>query len=232
MNWMTIGLENHITILLAIIGFVIVLAAQFRINKAYNKNHLKETKKGLTGFDTARQILDKHNLKDVHIVEVKGNLTDHYDPRRKVVRLSSAVFHESSISSVAIAAHEVGHAIQDKEKYIWMTIRASLVPVVTLVNYLGYISLFISIFAGITSYLMISILLILATLLFQLITLPVEFDASKRALNELKELRIVDNTEHKGTKEVLSAAAWTYVAGLISTLISLLRLIIMFREEK
>ncbi len=232
MNWMTMGLETEFTIFLAIIGFIIVLIAQMRINRVYRKYSLLKTNKKITGCEVARQILDKNGLSNVYVVEVRGTLTDHYDPRRKVVRLSTGVFHGNTIASVSVAAHEVGHAIQDKEKYVWMNIRSALVPVVSFISYLGYISLLISLIGGITSYLMYSIILILASLLFQLVTLPVEFNASKRALFELKQTGIIDSSELEGSKEVLSAAALTYVASLISTLISLLRLIIMTRDEK
>lgn len=231
MNWMTLGLETGLTITLAIIGFVVVLVAQGRVTGAYGKYKRIKTSKGLTGFEVARQILDKNGLTDVHIVETKGELSDHYDPRRKVIRLSKEIFHGSSIASVSVAAHEVGHAIQDKENYVFMKIRASLVPVVNLVSFLGYFAMFISIFAGITSYLMIGIILVLATLLFQLVTLPVEFDASKRAKYELSILGIVDDNESKKTEDMLNAAAMTYVASLISTLISLLRLVLMARDS-
>ncbi len=231
MGFMTMGLENGLTILLAIIAFVIVLMAQVSVNGAFNKYKKVATKKGLTGFETARQILDKNGLNNIHIVEVRGNLTDHYDPRRKVVRLSHEIFHGNSVASISIAAHEVGHALQDKNNYIFLKIRAFLVPVVNLISYLGYFSLFISILGGLTSYLMMSILIISATIVFQLITLPVEFDASKRAKVELVNLGIIDKPETKGVEKMLTAAALTYVAGLVSSILNLLRLIIMTRDS-
>lgn len=231
MGFMTMGLENGLTILLAIIAFVIVLMAQVSVNGAFNKYKKVATKKGLTGFETARQILDRNGLNNIHIVEVRGNLTDHYDPRRKVVRLSHEIFHGNSVASISIAAHEVGHALQDKNNYIFLKIRAFLVPVVNLISYLGYFSLFISILGGLTSYLMMSILIISATIVFQLITLPVEFDASKRAKVELVNLGIIDKPETKGVEKMLTAAALTYVAGLVSSILNLLRLIIMTRDS-
>lgn len=231
MGFMTMGLENGLTILLAIIAFVIVLMAQVSVNGAFNKYKKVSTKKGLTGFETARQILDRNGLNNIHIVEVRGNLTDHYDPQRKVVRLSHEIFHGNSVASISIAAHEVGHALQDKNNYIFLKIRAFLVPVVNLISYLGYFSLFISILGGLTSYLMMSILIISATIVFQLITLPVEFDASKRAKVELVNLGIIDKPETKGVEKMLTAAALTYVAGLVSSILNLLRLIIMTRDS-
>ncbi len=231
MGFMTIGLENGLTIMLAIIGFIIVLGAQASVSGAYRKYRKVKIKKGLTGFEVARQILDKNGLNDIHIVEVKGNLTDHYDPRRKVVRLSHEIFHGNSVASVAIAAHEVGHALQDKNNYLFLKIRAFLVPIVNFISYLGYFALFVSIFAGLTSYLMVGIIIILATILFQFVTLPVEFDASKRAKVELVNLGIIDQSESKDASSMLRAAAMTYVAGLISSLLSLLRLVLMARDS-
>ncbi len=212
---------------LAILGIIIVLWAQININGNYKKYKEIKVKKGLTGQEVARKILDANGLENIHIVETQGELTDHYDPKRKVIRLSHTIFHEDSISSVGVAAHECGHAIQDKEGYTFMRIRSVLVPFVNFVSYLGYFGLVISIFAGITGYLKISILILLATILFQLVTLPVEFDASKRAKEQLIQLGIIDNNEHEQVSKVLFAAALTYVAGLISNLLQLLRLVIL-----
>ena len=212
---------------LAILGFIIVIWAQININNNYKKYKEVKVKKGLSGQEVARKILDANGLQDIHIVETKGELTDHYDPKRKVIRLSHTIFHEDSISSVGVAAHECGHAIQDKENYTFMKVRSALVPFVNFVSYLGYFGLVISIFAGLTGYLKISILVLIATIIFQLVTLPVEFDASKRAKEQLIKLGLIDNDEHEQVSKVLSAAAMTYVAGLISNLLQLLRLIIL-----
>lgn len=212
---------------LAILGFIVVLWAQININSNYKKYKEVKVKKGLSGQEVARRILDANGLENIHIVETQGELTDHYDSKRKVIRLSHTIFHEDSISSVGVAAHECGHAIQDKEGYAFMRIRSALVPFVNFVSYLGYFGLVISIFAGLTGYLKLSILVLLATILFQLVTLPVEFDASKRAKEQLIKLGLIDSDEHEQVTKVLSAAAMTYVAGLISNLLQLLRLIIL-----
>ena len=212
---------------LAILGIIIVLWAQININGNYKKYKEIKVKKGLTGQEVARKILDANGLENIHIVETQGELTDHYDPKRKVIRLSHTIFHEDSISSVGVAAHECGHAIQDKDGYTFLRIRSVLVPFVNFVSYLGYFGLVISIFAGITGYLKISILILLATILFQLVTLPVEFDASKRAKEQLIQLGLIDSDEHDQVSKVLSAAAMTYVAGLISNLLQILRLVIL-----
>lgn len=231
-DFMLLGLETGFTIFLAIIGFIIVLWAQAKVSGSYRKYSKVQSQKGLSGFEVARKILDKNGLTDVHIVETQGHLTDHYDPRRKVVRLSTDVFHGDSIASISVAAHEVGHAIQDKDGYVYMKIRAALVPIVNFVNVLGYFALAISIFAGITTYLKLGIILVLATLVFQLFTLPVEFNASNRAKQELETLGLIDNNELKMANSMLMAAAMTYVAGVISTLISLLRLVLMARDSE
>lgn len=228
---MIYGLENILTLTLFIIGFIIVLYAQIKINSTYGKYKNIKLNKNISGQEVARMILDSNGMNNIHVVETQGELTDHYDPRREVVRLSKQIFHDNAIASVAVAAHEVGHAIQDKENYIFMKIRSILVPVVNFITYIGYIVAFISLLAGITGYLKVSIIIILAALLFQLVTLPVEFDASKRGREQLVKLGIIDGSEEKGVKKMLDAAAFTYVASFISSLLNLLRLIIMLRDR-
>ena len=217
--------------LLIWIGLLITIISQILVSASYSRFKKKLNNKDITGFDAARKILDKNDLKDIMILETKGNLTDHYDPTRKVIRLSTDIYHGSSIASVAVAAHECGHAIQDKENYTFMRIRSTLVPFVNFVTYLGYFSLIISLIAGITGYLIVGILILLATLLFQIVTLPVEFDASNRAQKQLISLQLVDKEEQNGVHNMLRAAAMTYVASVISTLLNLLRLIIMFNDR-
>ena len=218
------GLETIGTILLSLIGFGAVLFAQIRINSSYSKYKQVMSRKGMSGCEVARKILDANGLSNIHVVEVKGELSDHYDPTRKVVRLSSDIFHGTSIASISVAAHECGHAIQDKENYTFMRVRSALVPVVNFISYVGY---FISIFSfvvGVMGYLKIGILILLATVLFQLVTLPVEFNASKRAKVQMEKLGIADSSE-------LGAAAMTYVASLLSTIMNLLRLLLMFSNR-
>ena len=212
---------------LPIIGFIIVLIAQANITSSYKKYAKVLTKKNITGAEVARTILSANGLDNIYVVSVKGELTDHYDPSRKVVRLSESIYEGTSIASFGVAAHECGHAIQDKVGYSFMRIRAFLVPIVNLVSYLGYFGLIVSIFAGITGYIKISILILLATILFQLVTLPVEFDASKRAKEELIKLGLVNEAEVNQVGKVLNAAALTYVASLLSNLLQLLRLVIL-----
>lgn len=227
MNYMTLRYEDIFTLLLSLIGFIIVFYAQIRVNNSYSKTSKIKTSKDLSGQEVARKILDSNGLDSVHIVEVQGKLTDHYDPSKKVLRLSHDVFHGCSIASVAVAAHECGHAIQDKDGYVFMRIRGFLVPVVNFVTYIGYFGIIISLIGGITGYLKLSLLILLAMVLFQLITLPVEFDASKRAKVELLKLDLIDKEEETNVKDMLTSAALTYVASLVSSILSVLRIIIM-----
>ena len=219
--------DSAITFMLLIVGAAIVFYAQIKISSNYSKYKKISNSIKLSGQEIARAILDNNNLSNVHIVETSGNLSDHYDPSRKVIKLSKEIFNGETIAASAVAAHEVGHAIQDKEGYIFMRIRSVLVPFVNIVNYLGYFVIIIGVLAGLTGYLLMGILIILITLIFQLITLPVEFDASKRALEELKKIGNYD----EGTDVMLRAAAFTYVASVISSLLNLLRLIIIFNKE-
>lgn len=225
------GLDNILTYGLMILATIVVIWAQARINSAYKKYRRVNTKGDLSGQEIARKILDANDLKQIYVVEVSGELTDHYDPSRKVVRLSKDIFHGTSVASVSVAAHECGHAIQDKVGYKMMRIRSGLVPFVNLVSYLGYFGLLVSILGGITGYIKLSILTLCATLIFQLVTLPVEFDASKRALEELERLNLIEKDEKAKSKDMLTAAALTYVASLISTILNLLRLILILNDR-
>ena len=168
------------------------------------------------------------NLNDIDVIETKGTLTDHYDPNRKVIRLSTRVFHDASVASVAVAAHECGHAIQDKEGYIFMIIRSQIVPIVNFASYAGYIAIVLGMFFGSMNLIWLGILSEIAILIFQLVTLPVEINASKRALKELDYAHFLDSTELSKAKTTLIAAALTYVASVATTLIQIARLLLMF----
>ena len=219
-------------IILYVLILIIPLIATLNINSTYGKYKQIINQKSLTGFDVARAILDANDMKDMYIVETPGNLTDHYDPKQKVVRLSTDIYHGNSIASVAVAAHECGQAIQDKTGYAFMRIRASLVPVVNFVTYSAYIMFFISIILGYAGLLLVAIASVLVGLLFQLVTLPVEFDASRRALVQLEKEGLVDQADKEGSKKVLKAAALTYVAAVLSSLLNLLRLLSMLNRRR
>lgn len=216
--------------LLIFISILITTLSQILISISYSKYKKILNNKDLTGFDVARKILDNNGLSNIMILETKGNLTDHYDPQRKTIKLSTDIYHGSSIASAAVAAHECGHAIQDKTKYIPMRIRSHLVPFVNICTRIGYLAIMIGV---IFSYLLVElgIILLLAMLLFQLITLPVEFNASKRAMQELEKLHILDKEEKSYAKNMLIAAAFTYVASLLSTLLEILRYILIFTDR-
>ena len=216
--------------LLIILGILFIpLCASIYCSSTYKKFVRKNTKSAISGFEVARKILDKKGLKDIHIVETSGTMSDHYDPSRKVVRLSKEVFHGTTVASVAIAAHECGHAIQDKDKYLFMKIRAFIFPVVNISSYIAYILIIISFVLSSIGLFYLSILLMSMGVLFQLVTLPVEFNASRRAEVQLKELNTLEERELDGTKSMLTSAALTYVAGLVSSLLEILRLILIFR---
>lgn len=212
-------------LLLYLLVLLIPLIAQINVSSTFAKYKQIANSKGLCGQEVARAILDANGLNNVHIVEVHGTLSDHYDSNQKVVRLSSDVFHGETIGALAVAAHECGHAIQDKENYTLLRIRAFLVPVVNLITYSAYIMFFVSLFLQMFDFILVAIAAVFMSLLFQLVTLPVEFDASKRAMNQLNKLSLVNKKEHDGAHATLKAAAWTYVAAVLSSMINLLRLL-------
>lgn len=218
--------------LLLIIGFLITLIAQIKVTSSYSKYKQIENKKRISGFEVARKILDSFGLEDIHVVEVNGNLTDHYDPSNKVVRLSADVFHGESIASLAVAAHECGHALQDKDNYNYMIIRSKLVPVVNFVTKMGYFVTIIGIIAGLFDIIVCGIVVLGVTLLFQLVTLPVEFNASSRAKGIIDNLNLADKEEQNGVSKMLSAAAFTYVASVLNTIFQILRLLIISNNNR
>ncbi len=216
---------------LIILAAVLPSIASAKVTSAYNKYAKINNSNKLTGYDVARRILDRNGLKNVSISEISGSLTDHYDPSHKHINLSTNIYNDTSISSMAVAAHECGHAIQDKESYAFLRFRSALVPVVNFTSRIATIFLAIGIFAQLTGMLTIGILLLSAGLLFQLITLPVEFNASARAKVQLQEMGLLDSNDTDGTKKVLHAAALTYVAGFLSTALQIFRLILINRNR-
>lgn len=215
------------TYILVIIGVLISLAAQIFVSTSYRKYKKVATKSGLQGYEVARRILDSNNLQNVDIVETRGELTDHYDPTRKVIRLSSDIYHGATVASSSVAAHECGHAVQDKEGYFFLRLRAALVPVVNFSSKAGYIAILIGLIFGYLELAWLGIFLELAILLFQLITLPVELNASKRAAEFLKKEALIESKEQIGSKRMLRAAAMTYVASVLATLLQIFRLILI-----
>ena len=212
---------------LVILAFLITLVADIYLRTRYKKYKKVKVKSGMTGAEVAREILKDNGLDNVYVVETRGYLTDHYDPRAKVVRLSTDIYNGDSVASVSVAAHECGHAVQDKEGYFFLKFRSFLVPIVNFSSKFGYLAVLIGLIFGAMNLAWIGIFLLVAILLFQLITLPVEFNASRRGKIFLSKLKVVDSSEKSMASSMLMAAAMTYVASLISTLLELLRLVLV-----
>lgn len=211
---------------LLILALLVTSASQIYINRSYNKTKRIKNRSGITGAQTARKILDENGLSNVKVEEVRGVLGDHYDPRTKTVRLSSDIYRNTSIASASVAAHECGHAIQDKEGYFFLKLRNSIVPLVNFASYAGYFAILIGVIASSLKIIWIGIIAEVVILVFQLITLPVEFDASKRALKQLEKQKILEKIEISTSKKMLTAAALTYVASVTATILEILRLLI------
>ena len=218
---------------LVIIAVIIILPiiAQAKVKSAYNKYSKVENSAHLTGAKVARQILDRNGLSNVSIGKISGSLTDHYDPKQKHINLSESIYEDSSISSIAVAAHECGHAIQDKEAYAFLRFRSSMVPVVNFTSRIASIFLVIGFVSELMGIVYVGIALLGVGLLFQVVTLPVEFDASNRAKKQLQECGLIETQDVKGTNKVLKAAALTYVASFLATALQILRLILVSRNR-
>ena len=214
------------------ITMVITLGSQAYLKSAYNKTKKIASKSKMTGHEVARKILDKNGLEQVKVVMIEGELTDHYDPDAKTVRLSSDIDANTSLASISVAAHECGHAIQDKEGYAFLKFRRRIVPLVNFASRMGYLIIVISMLTSLTKLLWIGILLEMFILLFQVITLPVEFNASHRALKQITELKIVEKKEEQQCRTMLTAAALTYVASVASATLEIIRLVLMSRDRR
>jgi len=212
--------------------FLIILLlpiyAQLKVQRTYKRFSEVPGSKGMTGAQVARMILDSHGLTDVRVVPTQGILSDHYNPMTKTVALSEGNYYSDSLAAVAVAAHECGHAVQHQESYSFLVLRSKLVPVANFSSNLSWIFVMIGLIAQSTNMLLLGIILLAAGVLFQVVTLPVEFDASKRAMNEVVQLGIISNREEHGARKVLSAAALTYVAAAAVAVLELLRLILIF----
>lgn len=217
--------------LLTILAFLITITAQIFVNGSYSKTRKIKNKHNLTGEEVARTILDKNGLRNVQIEEVHSTLGDHYDPTTKTVRLSSDIYHNTSIASASVAAHECGHAIQDKDDYTFLRIRHALIPIVNFSSYAGYIAIVIGCIFSSINLIWVGILMEIIILLFQLVTLPVEFNASSRALKQLEELNLLEKSEIKYSRKMLGAAAMTYVASVAAAVLEILRLLLIFNRN-
>jgi len=226
------GYGYYSSMIFLIPAILLTLYAQSKVNSAYAKFARVANRRGITGAQAARMILDSNGMSDVPIQMVSGKLSDHYDPRHRVMRLSQQVYHEPSVASVAIAAHEAGHAIQHSVGYAPLQIRNTIVPVVNLCSNMAWPILMVGLLLGHSAMgdmvFNLGVLLFSSALIFQLITLPVEFNASNRALEQLEAMGIVaSDQEARGAKKVLSAAALTYVAAMAMAVANLIRILAM-----
>ena len=214
-------------------GLLIGLWAQMKLHYAFNKYSKEPVGSGLTGAEAAREILDRAGLTNVPVGEVTGKLSDHYDPTKRALFLSSENFHGSSIAAVGVAAHEAGHALQHQAAYSMLNLRMALVPVTQFASTAYTIILLAGLFLGMMKIALPIIVVVFSIItLFQLITLPVEYDASRRAKEQLFRLGLVHEQERTGVSKVLDAAALTYVAALVSSMLTLLYYITLARDSR
>lgn len=211
---------------LILIGSLITLLAQMYVERTYYHYSRISSYSGYSGHEIARKILDQNGLYDVGVYEVRGKLSDHYDPSRRQVNLSSEVYHGKTISAIAIAAHECGHALQHKEGYRSLLIRNQLIPVFNFSQNIGWVVLMIGFLFGAMNIALLGVIILSLMLVFQLLTLPIEFNASKRAIHFLQN-NCVSNEELVGSKKMLIAAALTYVASVAASVLSILRLFLI-----
>lgn len=212
-------------------ALIIAAWAQFKVSSTFDKYSKYGNRNGYTGAQVARMLLDGNGLYDVPVELIPGRLTDHYDPSKRVMRLSQEVYYGNSVASIGVAAHETGHAIQHKERYMPLIARNSIVPAVNFGSNASWVLFMLGMVFGLRGLVGIGILLFTVVVLFQIITLPVEFNASSRALKVLEYKGILYEDELKGAKSVLSAAAMTYVAAALTSISQLIRLILISRRD-
>jgi uncharacterized protein len=218
----------HWTMILLLPAVIMAFWAQMKVKSTYRKYSEISSRSGLTGQKAARRILDANGLYDISVEPIEGELTDHYDPKTRTIRLSEGIFNSPSLAALAVAAHESGHAVQDQVKYAPMYVRANLVPAANLGSTLAIPLFMIGMFIPKIGWLMdLGIVFFAAAVLFHIVTLPVEFDASSRAIKILNNGSYLAPDEVQGARKVLNAAAWTYVAAATMALLQLLRLIIL-----
>ena len=216
------------TYFLILIGLVITMLAQANIQSKFNKYKKIQTKRGITGANAAQMVLNRNNYHDIKITRVRGSLSDYFNPMTGEVALSDESFTDSSIASLAVALHEIGHVIQFKEGYMPLRIKSYMVPAVNFGSRLSFPILMAGIILSRQNLISVGLILFSLTLLFQIVTLPVEFDASKRAIRVLESEHILTDMELEGARSMLKSAALTYVAATLSTALQFLRLFLLF----
>jgi Zn-dependent membrane protease YugP len=214
-----------------IVPMIIGFWAQHRVKSTFARNLQVPVANGMTGAQVARRILDSNGLNEVPVEETPGTLSDHYDPRSRSVHLSPEVFHGVSVSSTAVGAHEVGHAIQHAQSYSFFKFRSAMFPAVQFASNIWMLFLIGGIFLNILGFVYVAIALYSVAVLFQIVTLPVEFDASSRAKRQLNDMGLVASNEASGVGSVLKAAAWTYVAGALAAVAMLLYYLSMLQNR-
>ncbi|MBM7563711.1 Zn-dependent membrane protease YugP [Paenibacillus sacheonensis] len=217
---------------LIIIAFALSIWAQFRVRGTFNRWSEVPTASGITGYQAARMMLDRNGLHDVPVEPVPGTLSDHYDPIHRVVRLSEHVYYENSISGVSVACHEVGHAIQHKEHYPMLALRHRIFPVVNFASGVAPFLLIAGFLFHATGLIGLGIIFFSCAVAFQLVTLPVEFNASSRARDLMVAEGFITNDEERGVAKVLNAAALTYVAAALISLLELIKYIMIFTQQR
>ena len=219
------------TYILVIIGLALSLFASFGVKSTFSKYSKVFSASGLTGSTAARKVLDMHGLYHIRIERIAGDLTDHFDPWSGVIRLSDSVFDSNSVAAISVAAHEAGHAVQHATKYTPITVRNSIIPIVNIGNSLSMPLFFLGLLLGMPNLAFFGVILFSLVLVFQLVTLPVEFNASRRAINILESGNLLYDDEINGAKKVLKAAAMTYVASAAATALQVLRLLLILRRN-
>lgn len=220
------------TMILVYIGVILTMWASSRVNTTFRRYARVRSMTGMTGAEAAKKLLHSQGIYDVTVQSVRGQLTDHYDPRTKTVNLSEDVYGETSVAALGVAAHECGHAIQDNVGYFPLRLRAAFVPVANLGSKLSMPLILVGILIGLTPFVEIGIWMFVLAVLFQVITLPVEFNASSRAVKLLDDVGILQGQEVDETRKVLGAAALTYVAAVAASVLQLLRLIMIFGRRR
>ncbi len=215
------------TYILVVIGFVLTLFASFGVNSTFNRYKNVGNRRGITGAMAARKILDANGLQNVQIVRIAGNLTDNFNPSTNTVSLSDSTFNSTSVAAIGVAAHECGHAVQHQQGYVPIKVRNGIFPVVRIGNVLSMPMFILGLILGLGKLAMFGAILFGLVLVFQIVTLPVEFNASIRAIKTLDSMYLLDEDELKGAKKVLKAAAMTYVAAAASTALQFLRLLLI-----
>ncbi len=220
------------TYILVLVGILISMAASANVNGSFRKYSRMLNQRGIRAEQAAEMILKNAGIHDVRVERISGNLTDHYDPRSKILRLSDSVYGSSSVSAIGVAAHECGHAIQHDKGYAPLAIRSAIVPVVNFASRLSMPMILIGLILGYTQLAHVGILLFSIVLVFQLVTLPVEINASKRALNILQYSNILLGNENTAARRVLRAAALTYIASALATALQLFRLLLLVNRRR